>query len=223
MLKKASGVRPEVYGSIVADMYFIKEAALPGLTARTKKLLTDIGTLSGAALVINTAGGLVNWGTSKVKEKKLEHVLENSYKEALKGSSMSAEFLRANPADAQVAFKTLSHFAPSVATNPVAARGFMAKFVDYKQTGGMEATDIETLTEIQKNMTGFSSPHPFNEGFMATSEHLGTRNLIHGGVRAAQADMLREMSMRGSPGNRGPGSDPADIPHDLYDSANRYL
>jgi hypothetical protein len=193
-IKKVGSIRPEVLGDIVADIYLIKEA---GFGSNAKDFMKHLALYSSIPLAVGTVGGAINWGASKLKEKKLQGELDRTFKEVLKGSSDTALSLRANPDGARNAYNTLVHFAPSVALNATAARGFVSKLMEYQDR--VDVSDLKTLTDVQKNMSqirsvGLLPSNPFTRGFSGTADTLGMSKALQASAAGAFKEFNHAMT-----------------------------
>ena len=159
LFPKIASIRPNIIGEIVADIYMVKEAALG---KDVKDILKVTGLASLVPLSIAGIMGAGNWAAGKFKQKDIKKQLDNSFNTALKMSDPNEELLHSNKDKARQAFQTLAHFAPQVALEPQAARGFMNKIVAYDQ--GMDINDLKSLTDIQKNLTQTASGSDFAVG-----------------------------------------------------------
>jgi hypothetical protein len=155
-------------GSILADAVLIKEAAL-GKDFKTFGALTMLPVATGIV------GGAINFGLSKVKEKKTSEALNKSFLQALNMSDKDRDGLLDNKEKARQAFNTLANFAPQVALDPQAARAFMTKIVSYDQ--GIDTGVIKELSEITRNLSSNDLP-AFGKGYVVANKITGANNAI---------------------------------------------
>lgn len=166
MSKKAS-VSAEKLGKIYADVICIMESrGVDKLASETGAFSKFFETLAIAAGVGATAGvgmGTVNYVNSKLNARNLREELQKSFNEAMKRSHPTDEPLHANKEKARQAFETLVHFAPNVARDPSAARGFMNSMIRYNL--GTDPGVVKELSEIERNIASIKPMNPFVEGF----------------------------------------------------------
>jgi hypothetical protein len=185
MIKKLGSVRPEVVGTILADVHHITKTAKVdwGKAWKSGKDYAQVlALMTGIPLLGGAVTGAVNAAGRALDNHKLKKNLENSYTEALKLSDPDKEPLHAEPEKARQAFEALAHFSPHVALQPQAARAFMSKIVSYNQ--GMNISDVKDLTEIERNMAQ-KTPNAFMHGLVEGSKHLG----ISEGTSQAQRNL----------------------------------
>jgi len=166
MSKKAS-VSAEKLGKIYADVICIMESrGVDKLASEAGAFSKFFETLAIAAGVGATAGvgmGTVNYVNSKLNARNLREELQKSFNEAMKRSHPTDEPLHANKDKARQAFETLVHFAPNVARDPSAARGFMNSMIRYNL--GTDPGVVKELSEIERNIASIKPMNPFVEGF----------------------------------------------------------
>ncbi|NDC22578.1 MAG: hypothetical protein EBZ49_00385 [Proteobacteria bacterium] len=192
--KKLASIRPEVLGSILADVHLLKTAELirpaVGVGQRIKNFASRVGHLVSAPLFIGAGAAATNSVLKKLDEIKLEKSLETSFRKAMALSSADKEPLHENPEKARQAFSALAHFAPHVALEPQAARAFMVKIVSYDQ--GVNTGDIKDLSEIQKNLSAVERRSPLIEGFVAGSNFVGAPGIAQNAFQDAGQNFMFE-------------------------------
>lgn len=165
-LKKSA----ELIGKTAADILQItKEASAKSEVV--KPLLHSIAALTGAHLLLGAGVGTTNVIRRAVDKRSLENKLRSSFEEAIRQSDPQKEQLLANKDKAYKSFQTLAHFAPSVATDPSAARAFMNSMMSFDI--GTPLGAIKDLSDIEKNLKGTRGASPFFEGFSKSIETTG--------------------------------------------------
>lgn len=191
--KIASEIRPEVMGKILADVVMIKEAASMKWSDVLKNQAKGIAGFSAITAGIASLAGLTNAIAGKIKQKNIEKQLEQSFSEASKGAHPNAQIIREYPTQARDAFKTLVHFAPHVALDPLTTRSFISQILTYGGTeGGMSVENVKTLTDIQKNVDKDKGSGKFMAGFSGVAK--AQKELMGTGISAMKGmdDYLSE-------------------------------
>lgn len=170
----------EDIGEILADVVMVKQASWGNN-------LKAIGLMSALPIAAGVAGGLVNAAMEKIKQRDLKSGLEQSFTQALSLSDHDKEPLLQNKDKAREAFNTLARFSPAVALDPQAARAFMNRIVSYDQ--GIDIGTVKELSEISRNLSDLHGTSAFGQGFMATSNTVGTKNIISKGFGQAAEHM----------------------------------
>lgn len=191
-MPKLAEIRPEAVGSMVADLFMVKEASLNGFGAKASKYLKSIAMHSAIPLLIGAGGGAINAALAKLDQRKIQTALENSFNKAMALSDKDREPLHENREKARQAFSSLVHFAPHVALEPQAARAFMSKIVAFDQ--GMNVDDVRALTEIQKNISAAGKPGAFSVGAEVASRFTKSDNMIQKGFEGATDHFIQELN-----------------------------
>lgn len=142
-------------------------------SAALKKMLA----LSSVPLLAGAGLGGVRTVMDKINTRKLNTQIQDSYGKAMDMDRKDPDggYLHANEGKALQAFKTLTHFAPQVAAEPLAAKTFMKKIV---QMDDIQSTDVKDLTDIQKNISQAAGKSPFMEGFSAGVDVTGLKGML---------------------------------------------
>lgn len=201
---KSSTLMPKLasenLGKMLADVYIVKEAAVTNWSNILKdqtKHMAAFAALTGGIAAISGAAHMV---ADKFKQKKLQATLEDTFRQAGEGDHPNAQMIRENPDQARAAFKTLTHFAPHVALDPLTTRSFLSQVLTYGGTaGGMNVENVKTLTEIQKNVDRSSRPGSFSAGFETGAKY--TKELTNPGdaFRAALMGEKRRIESQTDP------------------------
>lgn len=181
MSKKASG-------ETMADMYqLVKEAV--GIPFKNnpavRKAFKHYLQFSSIPLLAGVGAGAFNQASASIKKKKTEAQMRETFEKAVS----SSDALRHNRAKAQEVFQSLAHFAPHVALEPQAARGFMEKLVAYDS--GLQTGDLKDLTTIELNMKSHAPAQPFLHGLGQGSHALGLGNLSAGMMRGVSDEVMK--------------------------------
>ena len=157
------------------------------LPASGKDILKFLGLSLGASAL----GTGLTAGLQMIKEKQQENRMKASLNDSLQKVMVNLKPTGVTPAKAEKAFKTLVHFAPHIAAEPVAATTFVKRLSDYGNE--VETSDLKALTEIQRNMSGQNSG-ALNAIQMGLNEAGFNRTLgqAWGTVMQAQGDHLNQ-------------------------------
>jgi len=153
--------------------------------------LKNVALVSSIPLLAGVGAGAVKEYAASRDAKDLSRKLQNSFETALRMADPENDALHRDKAKAYQAFQTLAHFAPHVAIEPSAARGFMNKLVSYDSLG-IGTGDVKDLAEIERNLSQTSSgDSPFFSGFQGASELLGLGDAVRQTMKDT-TDPLRE-------------------------------
>ena len=179
-ISKTSAAR---MGEMYADVYTLGKTASIGKDASSLwNALKTTALISSVPILAGVGTGIVQKMMAQKSKEDLEKTLNNSFAQALRLSDPNTEALHANKDKARQAFKTLVHFAPHVATEPVAAKAFMSKLIEYD---GVDISSIKELSEIEKNLAQVSKDPTFMQGFRSGAEATGLQKVVSGGVTEA--------------------------------------
>ena len=197
-------------GEILADVLILckeagiaKEADITSMFKTVGKTLQHAATLAAPAVLLSVGAGAINAGLDWRSRQNREKALIQSYQAVLDPNHPDTELLRSEPERAREAFKTLVHFAPSVALEPSSARSFMNKIVAYQagsHRGGVQSTDLKELAEIEKNMRAGGGGSAFFKGFTASLPVAGFPDAIKGGFKPLTDPLSHQLSTEVSKG-----------------------
>lgn len=141
-----------------------------------KTVLRNAAVLGSVGLAGGAGVGAAKYLMSLKEKKDVEKKLRSSWDEVLRASDPQYEQIHAQKDRAREAFNMLAHFAPHVAMQPIAAKGFVNKILGFE--GQVTAEDVKHLTEIEKNIAQARGESPFASGFQSGSEALGLRKAV---------------------------------------------
>lgn len=207
LTKEAAGAE---LGEAAADMVLIcaeagivKKAA-GGLSfgSGLGKVLSHSLMLTAGPVLLGLGRGVIDSLSDSRNKVEREKRLRASYEEAI--AHPDADTLRNDPDKAMQAFQTLTHFSPHVAMQPVAARSFMKKLVDYK--GDVHSGDIKDLVTIEKDMRG-TGPSTFLKSMREGADAAGFKDAFKSGLkpindpysRQLEREFETHLGMRGGP------------------------
>jgi len=195
MFKAASD---ELAGRVAANSYLLlKEAGIfTGQNASfIGNALKQTATAAAVSGILALGAGAVNAGFAYRDKKVQQRQLVDSFNRAMDINHPGTDLLNANPMKAREVFDSLVHFAPNVALQPMAARTFMNKVIeaDTHDRGALDTTDIKSLAEIQRNMTGAGGGSAFMKGFVPGLSVGGFEDVIKGSRKAYQDPMFFKM------------------------------
>jgi hypothetical protein len=178
---------------ICAEAGLIKQAAggkmgIFGVPSGLSKVLSHSLMMTAGPILFGLGRGAVDH-LSEIRNKTVrEKRLTESFQAAL--DSPEGESLRDQPEKARQAFQTLAHFSPNVAMQPVAARSFMKKLIDYK--GDVHSGDIRDLTDIEAKMRS-AGPSPFLKGFREGADAAGFKDAFKGSLAPITGPYSRQL------------------------------
>jgi hypothetical protein len=198
-LNKSAGVEDHIsshkMGEIAADCYLMtsesgifKEAA--GMFPNKGDFLKYVGALTFATSVpalLSAASGAVKHMHGKKMQAKMEEDLKDSFSEAYKRSKDTDPMKMHGKAESEKAFKTLTHFAPNVAVDPEATRGYLNRVLEMDR--GLMSSDLKDLTQIESNIRNATGPSDFATGFGAASKALGVAPIAQEAVKQTMKDI----------------------------------
>lgn len=127
---------------------------------------------------VSLAGGAASVIGKKLQQRDIQKELDRSFAEMMHGDSENSELIRNNIDRAREAFKTVAHFSPHVALNPIAAKGVVTKILQFDaDRTGMDVGDLKTLSEIQNNINR-SGSNAFLSGVDAVQKMTGADKIL---------------------------------------------
>ena len=195
MMKAASD---ELVGRVTANNYLLlKEAGI--FTGDNAKFIGNAIRQTAAAAAVSGAvalgAGLINAGVAQRDKRLQQQQLASSFSRAMDLNHPGTDLLNANPMKAREVFDSLVHFAPHVALQPMAARTFMNKVMeaDTHDRGALDTTDIKSLAEIERNLSGSGGGNAFLKGFVPGLSFGGFEDVMKGTRKAYQDPLFFKM------------------------------
>jgi hypothetical protein len=162
------------YMRSAVDEGFSKEAKGTQVFSQNVKNLLALGSMS---LLMGAGAGAAQSLAATIKNRKLSNQIKDSFNKAMEMDKKDPDggHLSQDKAKALQAFKTLTHFAPQVAAEPMAAKTFMKKMV---QMNDLQSSDVKDLTDIRRNIMQSTEGSPFMHGFASGVDVGGLRGML---------------------------------------------
>jgi hypothetical protein len=171
-----------------------KEAGLWGQAAKTVpgKVLTHALTVTAGPILFGLGRGAVDYLADSRDKKKREQKHIEIFQGILRDDSPETEFVRANPERARQAFQSLTHFSPTTALDPLAARSFIVQAVGKDAAGLFAIPELKSLSEVEKNLKGSGST-PFLKGLREGADVAGFGSALKDTLSAASGPYARSL------------------------------
>jgi len=191
MYKKASGEAAASICALLKEVGILKTGAGSKPSDLVSKAITNALVLTAGPVFYGLGRGAIDYAADARSKAVREKNLRQAYENMMREDHPHAELFRAQPEKARQAFQALAHFSPGTALEPVSARTFVSKMLQYK--GDLDSADVKTLTEIEKNLRG----SPSTSFFKSTREGLeaaGFRDAFKGSLSPITGPYTRQLN-----------------------------